>query len=127
MKTIHTNEAGKYICAVYLVKVPKALAEHGVTLLRPTAYGRSQTPYGLRVVDGISTWFQLVNNSRQTTPKDLLNVIEKKLELTEADGVEVSAIAAVPYAGQNFNPGSPRQGTKRIATRAPRARVVAAQ
>jgi hypothetical protein len=127
VKTVHTNKQGKYTSAVFFVTIPREVADGEVAALRPRSYGRWSTPFGIRRHGGLTEWYELHVNTGQTTPADLLGVIERKFGLAQRDGVFVTVEAAVPGRGASKNPGSSRKGIRRVRTTVPTRHVVAAE
>jgi hypothetical protein len=99
VRSVHTNEKGKYATAVYYVRHAWAgsvekLGEF-VEGLFPQSWGQNVSAWGLGVEDGAAAYWVLVSNRKQTTRTD----IKRKLDRRDL-GAQVEAVCAVPYTGE---------------------------
>jgi hypothetical protein len=123
MKSVHTNAQGKYCTAVYVVAIAwddrdamDVLEELCSTY---PSLGRSASITDLTITPGKAEFRVLVNNTKQTTRRDVLSWLED--QVFDLDDVTVQVLQSVPERGERTQKGTPRSGTKRTVKRAPHA------
>jgi hypothetical protein len=110
---IFRNQDGKYICAVYDIRIPLVVSMQWIAQnIFPESWGYSVTAWGLFTDLSESRWTMLVNNRRQTTRADIMTKLTRKLQLSSTQ-IIVTPIAGVPEQGQQDNTGTPRTGSRR--------------
>lgn len=127
MKSIHTDDRGKYPVAVYECRIQGYVTEEWVKKLWPRSYGRNVTAYGYTNAVGETRWHMLIANTEQTTVSDITSRIDLRMPKDRPFTYQVSVVASVAQVGYGPHAGSPRSGTKRVRLNSPHSKIVAAR
>lgn len=131
MKSVFTNDAGKYTTAVYFCRLivdnPDQYTDEWITRLFPKAYGRSVSATRPTRHFKEVRWYMLIANEKQTTCDDIRDRILKYGSNITADQVTVSVMMAVAERGKASRTGTPRAGTQRKTSNTPHHIGVAAR
>lgn len=115
LKSIHTDDSGKYCCAVYAcsTKDHAQITDEWISSLFPRKYGKSVTANGVVRANGRVSWYMMITNRRQTTPADIADRMERKLNPLGISDFHVEPFMSTIEISEATRTGTTRLGTKR--------------